>query len=121
MKFEGTNELPSLEFDEAIGHIRIFGKSIAIEHLDFWSPLMAKMVEYLEEPRDIHLELEFEYFNTPSAKQILKLLNLIDKRMSETKRNFVVTWHDDDDEDLRETGEDFSTMVNKNAIWRFKT
>ena len=121
MKFEGTKQLPSLEFDEAIGHIKIFGVSIAIEPSDFWSPLLAKMITYLEDPRDIHLEIELDYFNTPSAKQILSLLNLIDKRTGETKRKFVVTWHDDDDEDMRETGEDFASMIYKNTTWRFET
>jgi hypothetical protein len=120
MKFEGNNELPSLTFDEATGHLKIWGASIAMEPKDFWSPLLAKMVEYLEVPKDIHLELAFDYFNTPSARKILELLRLIDTRMGETKRNFLVTWHDDGDEDMREAGEDYESMINKNTTWRFK-
>jgi len=119
MKFEGNHELPSLEFDEGIGHLRIWGKSVSIEAKDFWAPLFAKMVTYLEIPRDISLEIELEYFNTPSAKKILDLLNLIDKRMSETKRRFVVTWLDGGDEDMKEAGQGYAEMVNKNTIWRF--
>ena len=122
MKFDGTKELPSLEFDELTGHLEIWGASIAIEANDFWNPLLEKMEDYLKDPRDIHLELAFDYFNTPSAKKILDLLNLIDKLTGESKRKFTITWiSEDDDEDMREAGEDFSSMVNKNAIWRFKS
>ena len=120
MRFKGTDQLPSLEFDEEKGQIKIWGASIALEVKDFWAPLLAKMVEYLEEPRDIHLELAFDYFNTPSARKLLELLKLIDVRMGETKGEFIVTWDDDDDEDLREAGEDFASLVNENTTWIFK-
>ena len=79
MKFEGTKELPSLEFDEVIGHLKISGISISIEAADFWNPLIEKMKIYLEDPRDIHLEISLEYFNTTSSKKLLDLLNVIDK------------------------------------------
>jgi len=119
MKFEGNHELPSLEFDEATGQMKIWGRSIAIEHKDFWQPLLTKMIVYIEYPRDIHLELALEYFNSPSAVALLKLLNLIDMRVGETKRNFVITWDDLGDEDMREAGEDFESML-KNTTWKFK-
>jgi hypothetical protein len=41
MKFEGNHELPSLEFLEDEGSIRIWGRSLSTEaKLDFWGPLM---------------------------------------------------------------------------------
>jgi len=120
MKFEGTKNLPSLEFDEAIGHLKIWGGSISFESKDFWDPLIDKMKTYLEDPRDISLTFALDYFNTISAKRILDLLRLVDKRAGETDRKFVVTWIYDDDEDMKEAGEDFESIVNKNTTWRYK-
>jgi len=120
MKFEGTKDLPSLEFDELTGHLRIWGSSTSIEPNDFWAPLYKKMKTYLKEPRDISLEIELEYFNTPSAKKILDLLYLIEKHTLELKRKFVITWIDNDDEDMRNAGQDYSEMLHKNTTWRFK-
>jgi len=116
MKFEGNHELPSLEFDEATGYMKISGYSVAMDDRDFWGPLTAKVEEYLEQPRDINLDIELEYFNTPSAKRLLHLLKIIDDKA----KNAIVTWIDDDDEDMREAGEDYASMINKNIKWKFK-
>jgi hypothetical protein len=120
MKFEGTKDLPSLEFDELTGQIKIFGASTSLAVEDFWQPLFDKMKIYLEDPRDISLTIEFDYFNSSSARRLLDLMNLIDKKAGENKRKFVITWIHGDDEDLKEAGEDFASMVYKNTIWRFE-
>jgi len=121
MKFEGTKQLPSLDFDEDIGRIRISGVSIALSSVNFWEPLIEKMETYLEDPRDISLEINLDHFNTPAARQILRLLTLIATKTQESNRRFAVIWHDNDDEDMREAGEDYQSMIDKNILWRFES
>ena len=120
MKFEGTKDLPSLEFDELTGQLKIWGASTSLAVEDFWHPLLVKMTSYLEDPRDISLTIEFEYFNSSSAKRLLDLIKLIDKKSGENKRKFVVTWLYGEDEDMKEAGEDLSEIVFKNTIWRIQ-
>ena len=118
MKFEGNHELPSLEFIEDEGLIKIWGRSISIEPTVFWTPLHEKMEEYLKESRDIIVSLDFEYFNTPSAKHILQFLYLLkDKVIIQNKRKLLIKWIYED-EDMRGTGEDYQSMV-KEATWKF--
>ena len=120
MKIEGTKQTPTLEFDEGTGKLKIYGVSIGINPGEFWDQVIDMVKTYLEDPKDLELDLNLEYFNTPSASKMFSLLKLVDIRMGETKRKFTVVWHDDDDEDMRETGDDLSSMVSKNTTWVFK-
>jgi len=118
MKFEGNHELPSLEFIEDEGKLKIWGRSTSIEaRADFWEPLIDKMDEYLNDPCDIVIELDFEYFSTVSAKLILEFLYLCQSKAVQHSRKTLVKWIYDDD-DGREAGEDYASMVNK-INWKF--
>ena len=77
MQFIGTENLPSLDFDEDSGVLIISGRSTSVEKDDFWNPLIEKMDSYLDVPRDITIVIDLEYFNTTSAKSMLDLFNLI--------------------------------------------
>lgn len=120
MKIEGTKESPTLEFDEVLGKLKIYGVSVGINPSEFWDEVIDMVKTYLENPKDLELDLNLEYFNTPSASKLFTLLRLIDTKMGENKRKFTVVWHDDDDEDMRETGEDLSSMVSKYTTWVFE-
>lgn len=117
MKFEGTKDLPSLDFIEDEGIIKIWGRSIANEPKDFWIPLKEKLEVYLKEPRDISISFDLEYFNTPSAKLILDIFKLLREGLKITKRKLMVTWFYDDEE-LQEAGEDYESMVGFGK-WKF--
>jgi len=124
MKIEGTKQTPTVEFDEGTGKLKIYGISIAINPSEFWDQVIDMVEIYLEDPKDLELDINLEYFNTPSASKLYSLLKFIDNRMGEVKkkrkRKFTVVWHDDNDEDMRETGDDLSSMVSKNTTWVFK-
>jgi len=121
MKIDGTKETPTLEFDEVLGKLKIYGVSVGVDPADFWDQVIDIVKTYLEDPKDLELDLNLAYFNTPSASRLFALLRLVDTNMGETKRNFTVIWHDDNDEDMRETGEDLSSMVSNNTTWVFES
>ena len=119
MIFVGNNELPSLEFIEDEGTLKIWGRSTSTEaKLDFWKPLLDKMEEYLDDPRDIVLTMEMEHFATSSAKSMLELFNLLsNKTVINHKRKVLIKWIYED-EDMLEAGEDYNSMVPK-LQWKF--
>jgi len=117
MKFEGNHELPSLEFIEDEGIIKIWGRSIANEPKDFWVPLREKLDDYLNDPRDIVLSIDLEYFNTPSAIQILSVLKILKEKLKASKRKLLVKWISDDD-NMVEAGEDYHAMLGF-GDWKF--
>jgi len=118
MKFEGNKELPSLDFVEDEGTIKIWGRSTATEaKADFWGPLLDKLDTYLDDARDIVVTIEMEYFATSSAKAMLEMFNLLaQKVVVKNNRKVLVKWISDD-EDMEEAGEDYQSMVSK-LTWK---
>jgi hypothetical protein len=118
MIFKGNHKLPSLEFIEDEGTIKIWGRSISTESiLDFWRPLHDKLEEYLSDPRDMVITMDMEYFATSSAKAMLEMFHLFETLIIDKKRKALVKWLYDD-EDMLEAGEDYSSMTPK-LEWKF--
>jgi hypothetical protein len=111
MEFKGDKELPSLKFNEEEGLIEISGRSIGTRaRNNFWQPLIDKMEEYLDEARDITLNIDLEYFATSSAKAMFDLFKLIQKKVNIKQKKFIINWYYED-EDILEAGEDYSLII----------
>jgi len=109
MKFKGDKDLPSLEFYEEMGILKLSGRSTSVGAIEnFWKPLLEKLEKYLETPRNMFLSINLEYFSTASAKAILDMFKLISKKLDNKK--FIIEWYWDD-EDILEAGEDYQTMI----------
>ena len=116
MQFKGTNNLPSLDFDEEAGLLILTGRSTSVEKDDFWNPLIEKMDSYLNTPRDITMVIDFEYFNTTSAKSMLELFKLIVNKTKKNNKTFLIEWFYDDN-DMMVAGEDYSSMI-EGVTWK---
>jgi len=113
MEFKGTHEIPYLRFEEDEGLLEIRGKSICIDIIDFYKPLLEKMEEYVKEPRDIKLIIALEYFNTKSSKSLLNLFKIL-STVVDNGFKFEVDWYyDENDEDILEAGEDYESILKK--------
>jgi len=113
MEFKGTDEIPYLKFEEDEGLLEIRGKSICIDIIDFYKPLLEKMEEYVKEPRDIKLIIALEYFNTKSSKSLLNLFKIL-STVVDNGFKFEVDWYyDENDEDILEAGEDYESILKK--------
>ena len=113
MEFKGTDEIPYLRFEEDEGLLEIRGKSICIDIIDFYKPLLEKMEEYVKEPRDIKLIIALEYFNTKSSKSLLNLFKIL-STVVDNGFKFEVDWYyDENDEDILEAGEDYESILKK--------
>jgi hypothetical protein len=112
MKFNGTFGLPSLDFDEEKGLIKIFGRSIAVEAIeDFYKPLKDKLEDYLSSPRDITMAVELEFISTSSAKALLELFMICSRKVVKEHKNvFTIEWIYEDEDDL-EVGEDYQDVL----------
>ncbi len=114
MKFEGNHELPSLEFNEDKGTLKIWGRSTGTEaKMDFWQPLIEKMEDFLQDSKELFVTMNLEFFATSSAKAMLKLLRVLEK----SHKPVFIEWLFDD-EDMLEAGEDYQSMM-PGLNWKF--
>lgn len=109
-----TEDTPEVVFDIKNGHYSISGRSLPENAVLFYIPLlewMNKFASSSEKTMVIHFKLD--YFNTASAKQITKLL-LVIQTIAETKE-VTVKWHYySEDYDIKSSGARFAKLIKAN-------
>ena len=78
MKIEKTATSPEVSLEP--GYLKFSGKSMMENAIDFYGDIHNWVNNYLaSHPQEIVVEFDFVYFNSTSAKQILKLLMNLDE------------------------------------------
>jgi hypothetical protein len=112
LKLPGTKSSPDVILNPS-GIIKIKGRSISENILDFFKPVEEWVIEYIKTPADITcLDITLEYFNSASAKLLIQLFLKISYVQLKNKK-FIINWYyEDGDEDILERGEYFSSVLN---------
>ena len=107
---EGTQKIPTVNFNADTGKLEIKGRSIPEDSIGFYKPMMDWLESYADNAQpNTELSMFMEYFNTSSSKCILDVLKSVAKFDSEVK----VKWqYEEDDEDMLEAGEDYDAIVD---------
>lgn len=95
------------------GIIRIRGRSIHENVVDFFEPVEAWINEYIKTPADLTcVDINLEYFNSASAKAIIHLLQLVIYVRLKHKK-FIFNWYyEEGDEDILERGQYFASVLS---------
>lgn len=112
LKLPGTKSSPDVILNPS-GIIKIKGRSISENILDFFKPVEEWVIEYIKTPADITcLDITLEYFNSASAKLLIQLCLKISHVQLKNKK-FIINWYyEEGDEDILERGEYFSSVLN---------
>jgi len=112
----GTTTTPNVVLDSAKGVFEITGRSVADNTSDVYVPVLQWLNTYSKDPNGTTLFVfKLEYFNTASSKALLDTLSAL----SFIKNAKVLWYHHEDDEDIKEAGEEFFELVN--IPFEFKT
>lgn len=113
----GTNCTPAIYFNIEKGILTISGNSYPENSVQCYEELEKALDYFIENHNDVSLFItcEFIYINTSSTKTIFSILkNLIDKL-----NNVSVVWgYEEEDEDIKELGEDFSDTLHIDFEYR---
>ncbi len=109
VKYE-SRKTPFLLLDQKSGLVELKGSSLMEDTHTFYDPVMEWIYDYVKHPKDTLVNIDLEFFNSASAKILLLMLKTLSKIQKEG-HVLTVNWHyDEDDEDIRDSGYDFSTM-----------
>ncbi|MDP1746872.1 MAG: DUF1987 domain-containing protein [Bacteroidota bacterium] len=116
---EGMEDSPSVKFDVNSGQFVISGKSRPENTVKFFTPITDWITEfYATKPAKtadnppVVFVFKLEYFNSISAKYILDIMFSLKGFISEGNK-IDIEWHYAKlDDDMLETGKEFSNMVN---------
>lgn len=109
INIESTATTPEVHLLED-GMITFAGKSMMENAIDFYGPIHDWVDKFMAKGLDkLEMEFDFVYFNSTSAKQILKMLMKLD----ESEINCVVNWKYPKDHDiLKFRGAELESMLN---------
>ena len=111
---EETIKTPQIEFNAEKGELRISGKSIPENSMEFYKPVYDWLNTYSAQPASqTTLTVALEYFNTSSSKCLLDVFRKLEWLNKSGAHNVNVTWLcEEEDEDMFEAGEDYKSIVN---------
>jgi hypothetical protein len=116
-KFEikETATTPYVLLDNINGVIKLEGRSIPENVIDFYQPIINWIENYVKEPCDntlVHFKLE--YFNTSSSKRIFDIMKKVEGIASQSGKLITINWYyEEDDEDIFFAGNDYKALVSK--------
>ena len=107
-----TAKTPDIFFDLELGNFEIKGRSIPENSVDFYSQVMQWLDEYEKSPNSqTELTVKLEYFNTSSSKCLIDVFRRLEKLHNHGSEVNVKWYYEEEDEDMKESGEDFRDLV----------
>ena len=108
---EPTPETPKVNFDATSGRLCISGRSLPEDAIAYYKKLFDWLDKYSKQPRSATLlDVNLEYYNTATSKQIYKILCLLEELNKKSK--VEVNWtYNKEDSDMLAQGERLSKLV----------
>lgn len=109
---EQSKLTPFVELDASKGNFKISGKSFPEDVLQFYNPIKEWIAAYCDNPNEVtKFIFDLEYFNSATARIIIKLLLNLEEIMDMNKV-IEVEWHyKKDDEVMKERGEEIKSVI----------
>lgn len=109
---EKTEDTPGIVLDPSSGRFEISDRSLPENANGFYAPVFEWLDKYSETPdSNVTFVFSLEYFNTASAKQIAKVLLLLEKLSKKTK--VLIVWkYRAEDTDMQSSGIRYSKLLD---------
>ncbi len=107
-----TKTTPYVSLDYQRKKLVIKGRSAPIVSVEFYNKILSQVDHFLSRNENLTVFIALEYFNTSSSKCIYNLLKGLKHYRTCNKKNVVINWlYEVDDEDMKETGEDYMNVL----------
>jgi hypothetical protein len=102
---------PGVNFDPGSGIFEITYRSLPEDAIEFYEPILEWLEQYKKEaqPKTI-FNFKLEYFNTSSAKQIYKMMNML-QELAKTKDVEIIWHYQHEDKDMCTSGERYAKLI----------
>ena len=110
-ELEGTKTSPEIKLDKKENFFKIAGRSIVEDPNKFYMPVYEWLEEYVKDANpETEFQFDLEYFNSSSARQVMKLIILLEKISESGKKAKVVWLFEEGDEMSEERGEEIKVV-----------
>lgn len=112
LEFKSTEYTPNVSFDPQSGQFEISGRSLPEDAGEFYDPLQDWLDGYLSSPANqTEMVINFEYFNSSSARRITELLFSLESLHEAGKDVKVIWYYLKNDLLIKENGEEIQSVV----------
>lgn len=113
IKIQGTDDTPTVTLDAGNNVFEISGRSLPEDVAAFYNPIIEWMEKYNQSPlAKTVFNFKLVYFNTASSKMLLDILMKLEE-LHNAGKEVLVKWHfAEDDEDMKEAGEEYADIVD---------
>jgi hypothetical protein len=110
---EPSSHTPYVFMDPKTGLFEFKGRSTPENSIEFYDPIYKFLDNYILAPNSKTIvNVSLEYFNTSSSKCILDVFKKFAKLHKDGKNVLVNWYYEEEDDDMREKGEDYSDILN---------
>ena len=113
LKYKATSDTPEIIFDSIENKFQIIGRSLPENPYDFYKPIIDWMTEYSKEPNSsTQIEINLEYFNSSSIKQLLQIFMVLEKIKKDGKDAKIIWYYNEDDDLNKIKGREFESILS---------
>tara|TARA_B100000963_G_scaffold338816_1_gene336034 strand:- start:580 stop:981 length:402 start_codon:yes stop_codon:yes gene_type:complete len=119
---KSTKNTPDVILDLNENRLSIKGVSYPEDADKFYDPICDSIRSFLNQISagfSLNITVDYDYFNTSTARMLYKLFAIIDTKAKDDRYNFDLEWmYESDDFDMIDSGKDFDYMF-KNLSFNF--
>ncbi|MBL7882934.1 MAG: DUF1987 domain-containing protein [Bacteroidia bacterium] len=113
LEIKETNNTPNVLFDTEKNIFVIDGKSFPEDSKEFYRPI----IEYFESLKgerlnEVILSINLFYLSSSSIISVKQMLIKLSELVENGVKVKIIWSHDDDDDDIKKTGEDYQKITN---------
>jgi len=113
LELSKTVDTPEVVFDEEEGVFRVEGESYPENAMEFYRPIIENLTLYVKESTGpLKVNFKLMYFNSSSSKCLLDIFDILEEFSAAGNKVSVHWYYQEDDEDIKESGEDFAEDLN---------
>ena len=111
LKIKPTQNSLEVSLDAETGKLIFSGRSYPENSPTFFKPIIEWVQRYVQSPAPkTECSFTIEYFNSASRKSVMELFKVIE-RLHKTTGSVTILWnYEEDDETMRETGEEYKNI-----------
>jgi hypothetical protein len=108
-----AEDTPKIILNKRENNFEISGKSLPVEVIGFYSPVLNWLDRYVIEPNEKTVfKIRLEYVNSSSQMTIHEILSVLEKIKKQGKEIEIEWYFMEDDDEMRESGEEYSEIIN---------
>ncbi|PJZ53214.1 DUF1987 domain-containing protein [Leptospira adleri] len=112
LHIQQTKTSPEVILDTEKGVVEIIGESYPENAIAFYKPVFDWLNSTMGNKSAIQVKFQLDYFNTSSSKVIMDILDSLQKYHDQSGKVKVLWLYKEDDDDMQETGEEFSSDLS---------